>query len=93
MKKKRKKIKPKTDAINHPKHYNFSKIEVIEAIEAWELNYHCGNTVKYVARAGRKDPKTEIQDLEKAQWYLNRKIALLKKQKFKTRLPKPDKMK
>jgi hypothetical protein len=69
---------PNTDAVNHPSHYNAGKIEVIEAIEDWGLCYHRGNVVKYVARAGKKDPAKEIEDLEKAQWYLSRKISKLK---------------
>lgn len=64
--------------VNHPSHYNSGKIEVIEAIEDWKLDYHCGNAVKYVARAGKKDPSKEIEDLEKATWYLKRKIEKLK---------------
>jgi len=64
--------------VNHPSHYNSGKIEVIEAIEDWKLDYHCGNAVKYVARAGKKDPSKEIEDLEKATWYLKRKIEKLR---------------
>lgn len=65
------------DAVNHPAHYNSGKIEVIEAIEDWELPYHRGNAVKYLVRAGRKDPSKEIEDLRKAVWYINREIELL----------------
>ncbi len=64
------------DPINHPSHYTFGKIEVIDAIEAWELPYHLGNVVKYIARAGRKSADTELQDLKKAKFYLDRYIAL-----------------
>lgn len=60
--------------VTHPAHYNAGKIEVIEAIEDWKLNYHRGNAVKYIARAGRKNPEKEVEDLEKAIWYLNREI-------------------
>lgn len=67
-----------SDPINHPNHYNSGKIEVIEALEDWDLCFHLANVVKYVARAGRKDPKKEIEDLEKARWYLSRKIELLR---------------
>lgn len=67
------------DMINHPKHYTDGKIEVIDFIEDKGLNYHRGNVVKYVARAGKKDPSKEIEDLEKALWYLNREINKLKK--------------
>ena len=41
-------------------------------IEAWGLGFHTGNAVKYIARAGKKDPSTEIEDLKKAYWYLSR---------------------
>lgn len=64
--------------VTHPSHYNSGKIEVIEAIEDWGLSYHRGNVVKYVARAGKKDPAKEIEDLEKAAWYLARDIENLK---------------
>lgn len=62
--------------INHPSHYNFGGIEVIDAIEAWELGFHLGNVVKYIARAGKKDKETELEDLRKAQWYLERYIQM-----------------
>lgn len=66
------------DSVNHPAHYNTGKIEVIEFIEDKNLGFHLGNVVKYVARAGKKNPEKEIEDLEKAMWYLNRKIQVLK---------------
>lgn len=50
--------------VNHPAHYKLGGVEVITAIEAWKLNYHRGNVVKYVARAGKKNPATEIEDLK-----------------------------
>jgi hypothetical protein len=66
------------DAVNHPAHYGGDTVyEVIKVIEAWELDFHLGNTVKYVARAGKKDPERDLEDLRKAQFYLNRKIELL----------------
>jgi hypothetical protein len=68
----------KEDKVNHPKHYTFGTIEVIEAIEDWQLEYHIGNVVKYVARAKHKGH--ELEDLKKAQWYLNRKISQLEKE-------------
>lgn len=73
-----KKHKP-VDNVNHPPHYTMGKIEVIDAIEDWKLNYHRGSVIKYTARAGRKDPAKEIEDLKKAQWYLNREIERLEK--------------
>lgn len=70
----------KTDNINHPAHYTFGSIEVINAIEDWKLPYHLGNAVKYIARAGHKDPAKTTEDLRKAVWYLNRYIDLLEKE-------------
>lgn len=67
------------DAVNHPSHYTFGKIETIDVIEDWELPYHLGNAVKYISRAGRKDPSKKLEDLEKARWYLSRYIELLEK--------------
>lgn len=61
------------DRVNHPAHYVLGGIEVIDAIEAWELGFHLGNTVKYIARAGRKGDR--LEDLRKARWYLDREIA------------------
>lgn len=75
----RRKGRRKGDNVNHPSHYNVGGIEVIDAIEAWGLGFHAGNTVKYVARAGHKGD--EIEDLEKAQWYLKRRIENLKRQR------------
>lgn len=66
------------DNVNHPSHYNTGKIEVIEAIEDWDLGFCLGNAVKYIARAGKKDPNKTIEDLEKAVWYINRRIEELK---------------
>lgn len=60
------------DPVNHPSHYTFSKIEVLDAIEAWGLPYHLGNVVKYIVRAPFKGNR--IEDLKKAQFYLNRYI-------------------
>lgn len=68
---------PSGDAINHPAHYNQGKIEVIEFIEDKKLGFHLGNAVKYISRAGKKDPAKEIEDLKKAVWYLERHIELI----------------
>lgn len=65
------------DNVNHPAHYTDGKIEVIDFIEDKNLNYHRGNAVKYIARAGKKDPAKEIEDLQKASWYINREIDRL----------------
>ena len=60
--------------INHPQHYNMGKVEAIDVIEDWDLGFALGNTVKYIARAGHKDPAAKIEDLKKARWYLDRHI-------------------
>ena len=62
--------------VNHPAHYGGEDnvYEVIKVIEAWELDFHLGNTVKYISRAGKKGSDKELQDLKKALWYLQRKI-------------------
>jgi hypothetical protein len=65
------------DMVNSPSHYTKGGIETIDFIEAKELNYHLGNVVAYIVRSDHKGSK--IQDLEKAQWYLNREIDNLKK--------------
>lgn len=66
-------------AVNHPAHYHAaSGREVIDIIEAWRLNFCRGNALKYIARAGHKDPARELEDLLKAQWYLEREIRRLK---------------
>lgn len=67
------------DVVNHPSHYTDGKIEVIEFIEDKNLNYHRGNAIKYICRAGKKDPQKEIEDLQKAIWYINREIRNLKR--------------
>lgn len=67
------------DAVNHPAHYTRGGIEVIDAIEAWQMEHHEATAIKYIARAGFKDPSKRVEDLRKAAWYLDRKIALLEK--------------
>lgn len=66
------------EAVDHPSHYNSGSIEVIDAIEDWELGFSLGNAVKYIARAGKKSAETYIQDLEKAVWYINRELQRAK---------------
>ena len=65
------------DKVNHPSHYTSGKIEVIDFIEDQKLDYHRGNAIKYICRAGKKDKSKEIEDLEKAIWYLQREIKRL----------------
>lgn len=62
------------EKVNHPSHYNAGRIEVIDFIEDQNLNFHLGNAVKYISRAGKKDPAKFREDLEKAIWYINREL-------------------
>jgi hypothetical protein len=67
------------DTINHPPHYA-SAIPGIECISVTEhFNFNRGNAIKYIWRAGVKSASTEIEDLKKARWYLDREIARLEK--------------
>ncbi len=66
-----------SDPVNHPSHYTTGKIEVIDFILDKRFNYLRGNVVKYISRAGIKGKDTELQDLEKARWYLNKEIERL----------------
>lgn len=70
-------MKVEQDNVNHPSHYTDGSIEVLDFIEDKKLNYHRGNAVKYICRAGKKSKETEIEDLQKAVFYLNREIENL----------------
>lgn len=64
------------DVVNHPPHYKSdSGIESIDVIEAFELNFRLGNTIKYVLRHAKKG--NPLEDLKKARWYLDREIEKL----------------
>lgn len=68
-------------AINHPAYYGGdTTYEAIKVIEAWQLGFCLGNTVKYISRAGKKDKSKELEDLRKSLWYLNRHIENLERQ-------------
>ena len=65
------------EMVDHPKHYQSKHgVEVIDIIEEFGLGFHLGNVIKYVLRAGHKS--NELEDLEKAKWYLERVIGLKK---------------
>ena len=64
---------PTEDVVNHPSHYKVGGIETIDFIEAKNLNYRLGNVVKYLTRADHKGER--LENLKKAQWYLEREIA------------------
>jgi hypothetical protein len=72
--------------VDHPKHYNNGKIEVIDAIEDWEMGFCDGNVIKYVARHRHKGK--QIEDLKKAKWYLER---LIQQYEQENRIENPDK--
>lgn len=65
------------DPVNHPSHYTDGKIEVIDFIDDKKLSFCLGNAVKYISRAGKKDPEKTIEDLEKAIWYIRHEIIKL----------------
>lgn len=64
------------EAVNHPAHYGGADnpYEAIKVIEAWDLGFCLGNTVKYLSRAGKKSGEQPLKDLKKALWYLQREI-------------------
>ena len=73
-----------TDNVNHPVHYTShpSGIECIEVVRHY--CFSIGNAIKYLWRAGLKsdaslsDKEKEIEDLNKAIWYINDRIKQLK---------------
>jgi hypothetical protein len=69
----------KKESVNHPSHYGGADnvYEAIKVIDAWELGFALGNTVKYISRAGKKDASKELEDLKKALWYLQHHIETL----------------
>jgi hypothetical protein len=72
-------IAENSDNVSHPPHYANGWSNGAEVIDLTEhLSFCAGNVVKYVCRAGRKDPDKHVEDLEKARWYLDREIARVK---------------
>jgi hypothetical protein len=65
--------------VNHPEHYGGknNEYEAIKVIDAWELGFSLGNTIKYISRAGKKGKDKELQDLRKGLWYLEHHIEQL----------------
>jgi hypothetical protein len=65
-----------SDPVNHPSHYTaYNGLEIIDLTE--QMNFCRGNAVKYLARAGLKSKETEVEDLKKALWYVQREIERL----------------
>jgi hypothetical protein len=71
-----------TEKVDHPMHYGGkdNPYEAIKVIEAWNLGFHLGNTVKYISRMGKKSSEPLLQDAMKAKWYLDRYIEFLNKE-------------
>lgn len=65
----------KNDPIN-PNHYKGDMpVQCIDISE--KFNFCLGNVIKYVWRAGKKEGSDILEDLQKADWYLNREIFRL----------------
>lgn len=69
---KRKDVNDMSDPISSPKHYTHGAIEPIDVIEDWKFGFNLGNVIKYLARSNHKGSR--LQDLQKAEWYLQREI-------------------
>lgn len=69
------------ESVNHPDHYGGkdNPYEAIKVIMAWNLDFCLGNAVKYISRAGKKDPKKEEEDIRKAVWYLEKYLSSINK--------------
>lgn len=74
------KDKQEMDVVNHPEHYNQGKVECIDAIESATVNKSgleavcVGNVIKYL---WRYESKNGMEDVLKAQWYLNKLIECM----------------
>ena len=68
------------ESVNHPTHYGGkdNPYEAIKVIDAWNLDFCLGNVVKYISRAGKKGNNSAEQDLNKALWYLEHELELMK---------------
>ena len=79
MNSERRQLEAFSNLVDHPSHYNQGKIEVIDVILDWGLDFIEGNVVKYVARSRHKSSR--LGDLRKARWYLDYLINKLEKEK------------
>ena len=64
------------DPVNHPSHYNKGKIEVWDFVADQKLNFDLGSAIKYICRAGEKDPTKRTQDLKKAIEFVKHEIKM-----------------
>lgn len=74
----------KESSVDHPSYYKAGGIEAIDVIHSWGLGFDLGNAVKYISRAGKKDPSKYIEDLKKACWYIQSEIRRVEKNNEKT---------
>lgn len=67
------------EKVDHPSHYGGAEnpYEVIKVIRAWKLGFALGNTIKYIARSGKKPGESALVDLKKARWYLDNEIRAI----------------
>ena len=75
--------------VDHPDHYNFGKMETLDLIDNFSTpeeydGFLKGNIIKYLHRYNYKNG---LEDLEKAQWYLNKLVDV-----FKERMEEPKRM-
>ena len=75
------------DKINKPDHYEKGDYEPVKIIEAYDLDFFEGNILKYLLRYKKKNG---LEDLEKAQWYLDCLIRLTEKRLAKKGVPFDD---
>lgn len=64
------------EKINHPDHYQSSKMEAIDVIDSYDLNFCLGSATKYILRAGKKPGEESHEDLKKALWYVERELSM-----------------
>ena len=69
------------DNINHPAHYT-KGIETLDYIESWDMKYMPGNIIKYVTRYPYKNG---LEDLKKAQFYINRLVKKIEREECEER--------
>lgn len=69
-----------TDTKTEPAHYRDCPVPAVVVVDAWRLDFYLGQVVKYIQRRGTKPGESELDDLRKARWYLNYRIAQLEKE-------------
>lgn len=65
------------DPLN-PTYYKVGEFDLIDLLET--MQFSRANAVKYIARAGLKNPDTELEDLKKAAWYVSREISRIERE-------------